>query len=159
MALDVQENRRVVNENIDSAEGLHRLYRHSRGIFFPGDIDLQSYGLTARRGNLLYDTFAVENVSDDDCSALRRQPATIGCANVPRSSRDDSDLATQSHTDAPRNWSDGALEHWGLGPSLHHSNTPIFHFSLSRCSLKSNGFHQGLMPRDSAMTRAALYPG
>jgi hypothetical protein len=130
MALDIEENRRVVNENIDSTEGLHRLYRHSRGIFFPGDIDLQSYGLAARRGNLLDDTFAVENVCDDNRSALRRKPATIGCANVPRSSRDNSDLATQPHTDAPRNWSDGVLEYWGLDPSLHHSNTPTLQFFI-----------------------------
>ena len=114
--------------------------------------------------------FAVENVSDDNRSALRRKPATIGCANVPRSSRDDSDLATQPHMPPMRYWNNGMTEYWstgGKGSLFHYSivlhsvfqHSNLFIYSLSRCSLKSSGFHQGLMPRDSAMTRAALYPG
>jgi hypothetical protein len=77
------------------AERLHRFRRHPRGIFLPRNIDLQSDGLATLRCNLLYNAFAVENVGDDKRRALRGEPATIGGADVPRSTGDDGDLTTQ----------------------------------------------------------------
>src|SRR4029453_14141163 len=97
MALDVEENRRIVDQDVDPAERLQRFRRHPRGIFFPRNIDLQSDGLATLRSNLLYNASAVENIGDDKRRALHGEPATIGGADVPRSTGDDGDLTTQPH--------------------------------------------------------------
>ena len=81
------------------------------------------------------------------------------------STGDDGDLTTEPHEFTSESWNSGMLEHcnsWVIISLFHHSTIPIipmfhfFHLSLSRCSLKSSGFHHGLIPSDSAMTRAAL---
>src|SRR5262249_54877004 len=127
MALDIEKDRRVVNENVDTAEGPQRLHRHPRGIFLPRDIDVQGYRLAPTCSNFLDDAFAVENVGNNDCRALPGEPATIGGADVSRPTGNDSDFTTQPHRSLQVYWSDGAWGYWDFDPSLH-SNTPSLQF-------------------------------
>jgi len=94
MALDIEKDRRVVDEDIDSPEHLYGLGRHACSIFLPRNIDLQSDGFAARCGDLFDDILTVEDISDDNCRPFCGKPATIGCADVPRSSGDDGDFTT-----------------------------------------------------------------
>ncbi len=161
MALDGDEDRRVVNEDIDAAEGFHSFRRHAVGVFFLRDIDFQRERFPALGANLVGDRLAVENIGDDDRRTFFGQLAAVRRADMARTAGDNGDSPRQPHRPLPgvtgvmEWWSDGSVE--PNTPVLQHSSTPrLFIASPFRCSRKSTGCHHGFIPNDSAMTRAAL---
>ena len=97
MALDVDEDRRVVDEDIDAAEGFHRFRRHAVGVFFLRNIDFQRERFSALGANLVGYWLAVENIGDDDRRAFFGQLAAIRRADMARAAGDDGDLPRQPH--------------------------------------------------------------
>ena len=97
MALDVDEDGRVVDQNIDAAECFHRFGCHAVGIFFLRNIDLERQCLAAFRANLLGDSFAVKNIGDDDRGAFFRQAPAVCRADMARAAGDDGNSAAQPH--------------------------------------------------------------
>ena len=55
MALDVDEDRGVVDEDIDAAEGFHGFGRHAVGIFFLRHVDFERQRFAALRANFVGD--------------------------------------------------------------------------------------------------------
>ena len=160
MALDVDEDRGVVDENIDAAERLDGFGRHAVCVLFFRHVDLQRERFAAFGANLGCNGLAVENIGDHHRRAFRDEFAAIGRADVTRTAGNDGNSARQPHRPLRSNrvtewWSDGSGT---LNPV--RSNTPsgamTFHRSPFRCSRKSTGFHHVFRPKVSAITFAAL---
>ena len=107
MALEVNENRRVVDQDIDPAERLHRFRRHPRGIFFPRTSTF-SDGLATLRSNLL----TALSPSRTSATTTASSASLPGGADVPRSTGNDGDLAPASrvHLRKLEWWNAGILE-------------------------------------------------
>src|SRR5205807_1325714 len=65
LPLDVDEDRRVIDEDVDPTESLHGLGRHLDRILFFRNIDFERHRSTACRRDLLDDLIAVQHVRDD----------------------------------------------------------------------------------------------
>ena len=104
MALDGDEDRRVVDEDVDAAEGFHSFRRHPVGVFFLGDIDLERERFPARGANLVGYRLAVENIGDDDRRAFFGQLAAVRRADMARTACDDRDSPRQPHRPLREYW-------------------------------------------------------
>src|SRR5262245_50677120 len=120
MSLDVDEDRRVVDQDIDAAEAFHRFGCHVVRVLFFGDIHLERESITTGVANFIRDGLAIKNIGDDDRGTLLRQLATVCRADVSRAARDDGNFPRQPHRTLLECWSVevleyGVLECWSNG--------------------------------------------
>jgi hypothetical protein len=95
--LDVDKDRRIIHQNIDPSESLHRLQSHLTGVRFVGDIDRERQRFTARCTDLVCYGLAIENIGDDNRRAFVGQLSSVRGADMARATGDDSHAPAQSH--------------------------------------------------------------
>src|SRR3990172_5721495 len=82
MALDIDKDRRVVDQNIDATELLDRFGGHAVRVLFTRHINLERQRLPALRSDLLGDALAVQDIRDDYRRTLGGKFTRVGRADI-----------------------------------------------------------------------------
>ena len=120
LQLDRAEDRGVVDQDVDAAEGFDGFRRHAFDFFFIADVDLEPEGLRAGRfGDLGRRHIEFPHIGDHHRGAVGRETAGERLADAAAGAGDDGDLAFQPvHTTCSYVHRPGEQAHV-LGEAVH----------------------------------------
>src|ERR1051325_5039844 len=110
MPLEIDEDRSIVDENIDPTKRPDCLLCHTARVVFVRYVDFQRHRSTAAAFNLLNNLLAVDDVRNHHGGALLGKLAGINRADIPRSARHDRNFAAETHRSGEEYWMSGVLQ-------------------------------------------------